>query len=151
MTPPSQEYPDRPTIDASLAIVRFAAGLIMAVHGAQKMFGWFGGGGLAPLVENLGPIGYLVAIGEFFGGLGLMVGFLARFSAASNIVIMIGAIVMVHGKNGFLMSNSGFEYNFALIALMLPTLLAGAGRWSVGRYLPLPKVAGTNRPILALE
>ena len=49
----------------------------------------------------MGPLGYLVTIGEFFGGLGLILGFLTRFSAASLIVIMIGAIAMVHGKNGF--------------------------------------------------
>jgi putative oxidoreductase len=142
---------DRLMVDISLVVVRVVAGIVFAAHGAQKMFGWFGGGGLQPLVDSLGPIGYLVAIGEFFGGLGLIVGFLTRFSAASNIVIMLGAIAMVHGKNGFFLSNSGFEYNLTLIALMLPTVLAGPGRWAVGHYLPLPGTKTTGRPVVFLE
>jgi putative oxidoreductase len=65
-------------------------------------------------------------------------------------VIMLGAIAMVHGTNGFLLSNQGFEYNFALIGLMLPTLLAGPGSFTIGRYLPLPKTSA-GRPIAVLE
>ena len=147
-------WPDRPAVDVSLLIVRVVAGLIFAAHGAQKLFGAFGGIGLAGIVEALGPVGYLVAIGEFFGGLGLIVGFLTRFSAASLIVIMIGAIVLTHGKNGFFLSDGGFEYNLALIGLLAPTLLAGPGKYAVGRYLPLPRAARTGRPIsifVALE
>jgi putative oxidoreductase len=146
---------DRTTVEASLLFVRVIVGVIFAVHGAQKLFGAWGGRGLAATVaappDGMGPIGYLVTIGEFFGGLGLILGFLTRFSAASLIVIMIGAIAMVHGKNGFLLSNGGFEYNLALIGLLLPILLAGPGEYSIGHYLPLPKSARTGRPILFLE
>src|SRR5688572_33267438 len=146
---------DRPAVDVALLVVRVIAGVIFAAHGAQKLFGAFGGPGLAALVQpppdGMGPLGYPVAIGEFFGGLGLAVGFLTRFSAASLIVIMLGAIGMVHGKNGFFLSAGGFEYNLALIGLLLPTLLAGPGRFSVGRVLPLPKTKGSNRPILVVE
>jgi putative oxidoreductase len=102
-------------------------------------------------VESLGPIGYLVAIGEFFGGLGLVVGFLSRFSSASNIVIMLGAIAMVHGKNGFFLSAGGCEYNIALIGLLLPTLIAGPGKFEIERLLPLPRAAGSIQPITFLE
>ncbi len=52
----------------------------------------------------MGPLGYLVTIGEFFGGLGLIFGFLSRFSAASLILIMLGAVFMVHGRFGFFMN-----------------------------------------------
>lgn len=144
---------DRLAVDLALLVVRVVGGVIMFAHGAQKVFGWFGGKGLAATVEGLGPIGYPVAIGECFGGLGLIVGFLTRFSAASNIVIMIGAIAMVHGKNGFFLSKdgNGIEYNIALIGLFLPTLIAGPGRWAIGRFLPLPKSKGTDQPILILE
>ena len=143
---------DRPEVDLSLLAVRVVGGVIMAAHGAQKMFGAFGGPGLGKMVEDMGPVlGYLVSIGEFFGGLGLIAGFLSRFSAAANIVIMLGAIGMVHGKNGFFLSDQGFEYNLALIGLFLPTLLAGPGRYAVGRFLPLPKSARTGRPVAALE
>lgn len=136
--------------DLSLLIVRVAAGMIFAAHGAQKMFGAFDGPGLAEMAKMMGFLGYLVAIGEFFGGLGLIVGFLTRFSAASNIVIMIGAIVQVHGKNGFFLQNSGFEYNLALIGLMAPTLLCGPGSWAIGRLF-MPKSKRTGRTILLLE
>ncbi len=142
---------DRKAVEVSLLVVRVAAGVVFAAHGAQKLLGIWGGKGLAATVEQMGALGYPVTIGEFFGGLGLIVGFLTRFSAASNILIMLGAIGMVHGKNGFFMSAGGFEYNLALIGLMVPTLLAGPGQYSIGRFLPLPKRPGTDRPILPLE
>ena len=142
---------DNRAVAISLLVVRVVAGIIFAAHGAQKMFGAFGGMGLEKTVELMGMIGYLVAIGEFFGGLGLIVGFLTRFSAASLIVIMLGAIGMVHGKNGFFLDKGGFEYNLALIGLLVPTLIAGPGPYSVGRYLPLPKARGSKQPILVLE
>jgi putative oxidoreductase len=145
---------DRPAVDLSLLVVRVVAGVIFAAHGAQKLFGAFGGRGLSAMVQpppdGMGLLGYPVSIGEFFGGLGLIVGFLTRFSAASLIVIMIGAIAMVHGKNGFFQSAGGFEYNLALIGLLLPTFLAGPGRYSIGRFLPLPKSA-QGRPVVGLE
>lgn len=137
--------------DLSLLAVRVVAGVIFTAHGAQKLLGVFGGSGLEKTVEMMGVMGYPVTIGEFFGGIGLIVGFLTRFSAASLIVIMFGAIAMVHGKNGFFMSSGGFEYNLALIGLLFPTLIAGSGRYSVGRILPLPKIKGSDRPILVLE
>jgi putative oxidoreductase len=146
---------DRPAVDVSLLVVRVIAGVIFAAHGAQKLFGWFEGPGLAAMVQpppaGMGLLGYPVTIGEFFGGLGLIVGFLCRFSAASLIVIMIGAIAMVHGKHGFFLSANGFEYNLALIGLLAPTLLAGPGRFAIGQFLPLPKSAQTGRPIVVLE
>ena len=146
---------DRSQVDTALLIVRVVAGVIMAAHGAQKLFGWFGGPGLSGIMTPQFPggsvAGLLVAIGEFFGGLGMLLGFLSRFSALANVVIMLGAIWFVHGKNGFFLQDKGFEYNLALIGLFLPTLIAGPGRYAIGRFLPLPKVAGTDRPIPPLE
>ncbi len=143
---------DRPAVDCALLTVRVVAGVIFAAHGAQKLFGAFDGPGLSQTVEQMGsPLGYLVTIGEFFGGLGLIVGLLTRFSAGALIVIMIGAIAMVHGKNGFFQSAGGFEYNLALIGLLVPTLVAGPGRYAVGRLLPFPKGARTGRPVVAVE
>jgi putative oxidoreductase len=100
-----------------------------------------------------------VTIGEFFGGLGLIFGFLTRFSAASLIVIMLGAIFMVHGKHGFFLGHgpesslatAGFEYNLALIGLLAPILIAGPGRYAVGRFLPLPRSRRTGRVTPVLE
>jgi putative oxidoreductase len=142
---------DRPAVDLALLVVRVVAGVIFAAHGSQKLFGAFGGQGLEATVTMLGAIGYPVAVGEFFGGFGLIVGFLTRFSAASLIVVMLGAIATVHGKNGFFMSAGGFEYNLALTGLLLPTLIAGPGRYGVGRYLPLPKSKATGSPVTVLE
>jgi len=142
---------DRPAVDVSLLILRVVVGLIFTLHGAQKLFGAFGGAGLAETVKAMGPLGYAVTIGEFFGGLGLIVGFLSRFSAASLIVVMLGAIATVHGKNGFFLSEGGFEYNLALIGLLAPILIAGPGSLSVGRFLPLPRSADAERPIVILE
>ncbi|MEJ2720355.1 MAG: DoxX family protein [bacterium] len=142
---------DRRSVDFAMLAVRVAAGTIFAAHGAQKLFALFGGPGLAGTVQFLGSVGYLVAVGEFFGGLGVLTGFLSRFSAASHIVIMCGAIITVHGKNGFFLSSKGFEYNLALIGLSAAILIAGPGKYAIGRLLPLPKSAKTGRPIVILE
>lgn len=142
---------NRFSLNLSLLVGRVIVGTIFAAHGAQKLFGAWGGPGLTNVVNQMGPLGYPVTIGEFFGGLGLILGFLTRFSAASNIVIMLGAIAMVHGKNGFFMSAGGFEYNLALIGLLFPLMMCGPGRYSVGRFLPLPKSKGTGQPCLILE
>lgn len=142
---------DRNSVDVSLLVVRVIVGVIFAAHGAQKLFGAFGGPGLEATVKMMGGMAYPVAIGEFFGGLGLIVGFLCRFSAASLIVIMCGAIGMVHGKNGFFLQQGGFEYNLALIGLLAPLLIAGPGRFAIGRFLPLPKSARTKRHVIVLE
>jgi putative oxidoreductase len=151
MNNPSKKSLDRLAVDVSLLLLRVIVGVIFAAHGAQKLFGAFDGPGLAKVAENMGPLAYPVTIGEFFGGLGLIFGFLTRFSAASLIVIMIGAIAMVHGENGFFQQQGGFEYNLALIGMLAPILLAGPGQISVGRLLPLPKRPDSDRPILVLE
>ena len=138
---------DYSAIDLALLLARVIVGVVFMAHGAQKLFGAFGGPGLSAVVGMMGPLGYLVSIGEFFGGLGLVVGFLSRFSAASIIVIMLGAIGMVHGKVGFFMNwmgnqgGEGFEYHLLAIAVLLVILIAGPGRYALGRYLPLPKSA----------
>src|SRR6185369_7439607 len=134
-------------IDVALLIARGIVGIVFMMHGAQKLFGALGGPGLSAVVQMMGPLGYLVTIGEFFGGLGLIVGFLSRFSAASLIVIMLGAVAMVHGKVGFFMNwtgnqgGEGFEYHLLAIAILLVILIAGPGRLAVARVLPLPRWA----------
>ena len=130
--------------------MRVVCGFGMVVHGWPEFTGLFSGNGM---VTMLGPVAYPVAVGELFGGLGLIVGVLTRFSAASLIVIMNGAIAMVTGRNGFLVMPGkppGFEYNLSLIALLTPILLAGPGKFTILRYLPLPKsiLVGKARPFL---
>lgn len=144
---------DRPAVNVSLLVVRVVVGVIFAAHGSQKMFGWFGGPGLEAMAKMMGFLAYPVSVGEFFGGVGLIFGFLSRFSAASLILIMLGAIALVHGKQGFFLhppEAMGFEYNLALIGLLFPVLLAGPGAINLGRYF-LPKSARTGRPLVVLE
>ncbi|MDT5158942.1 MAG: putative oxidoreductase [Acidobacteriota bacterium] len=147
----------RSAVDWALLVARVIVGLVFVAHGAQKLFGAFGGPGLSAVVQMMGPLGYLVSVGEFFGGLGLIFGFLSRFSAASLVLIMLGAVFMVHGRFGFFMNwagkqaGEGFEYHLLAIGTLLPILIAGAGRFAIGRYLPLPKAADGRRPIAVLE
>src|SRR3954454_4331884 len=104
---------DETLVDGALLVIRIVVGITFIIHGAQLMFGAFGGPGMTKAASMLGvgPLGYLVVIGQFFGGIGLLLGFLARFSAASLIVIMIGAIVRVHWPNGFFAQHGGYEFN----------------------------------------
>ena len=115
----------------------------MFPHGAQKLLGWFGGYGLEGTLGfftvKLGVplfIAILVILGESLGALGLITGFLTRFCAAGILMIMGGAIVMSHAANGFFMNWSGqqagegFEYHLLAIALCLPLIISGGGKFS---------------------
>lgn len=126
-----------------LTILRVIAGLTFAAHGSQKLFGWFGGYGLAGVgqwMESIGLApGYLMALlagsAEFFGGLALVIGLLARPAAAVLAVTMLVAIASVHMANGFFMSNNGYEYALALLAISLAVILEGAGKLSLDKRL----------------
>jgi putative oxidoreductase len=153
---PETTIRDRSAVDWALLVARVFVGVVFMAHGAQKLFGVFGGPGLSAFVQMMGPLAYLVAVGEFFGGLGVALGFLSRFSAASIILIMLGAIGTVHAKFGFFMNwagnqaGEGFEYHLLAIGILLPVVILGPGRFAIGRLLPMPKAAG-KRPVAALE
>jgi putative oxidoreductase len=128
----------------SSLVLRVMLGLVMFPHGAQKMLGWYGGFGFSGTMgfftEQMhlpAVIAFLVIVGELFGSLGLIAGFLTRFTAASYVIIMLGAIAMVHWPNGFFMNWSGkqpgegFEYHLLVIGMSLALLIAGGGKWSV--------------------
>jgi putative oxidoreductase len=119
-------------------------GLVIFPHGAQKVLGWYGGfgfsGTLGFFTEQMHlpwVVAFLVIIGEFFGSVGLLVGFLTRLTAASLAVIMLGAIATVHWPHGFFMNwfgkqaGEGFEYHLLVIAICAALVITGAGRWSV--------------------
>jgi putative oxidoreductase len=130
-------------------VVRLALGIIFFAHGSQKVFGWFGGHGLKATIQvfhqymKIPPAAsVLAAFIECFGGLALIVGFLARPSALGLILVMLVAVSKVHWKNGFFLASqpgqaNGWEYNFALIAMALSVLIGGAGALSVD-YLIRP-------------
>ena len=128
----------------SSLILRMTLGLVMFPHGAQKLLGWYGGFGFSRTMGFFTDtmhlpwiVAFLVVIGESFGSLGLMMGFLTRFTAASFTVIMLGAVAMVHWPNGFFMNWSGkqagegFEYHLLVIGMSLALLIAGGGKWSM--------------------
>lgn len=123
--------------------LRLTAGAIFVAHGAQKLFGWFGGYGLEGTAGWMASIGlepgYLMALAagsaEFFGGLALLAGFLVRPAALVLAVTMLVAIVTVHLANGFFMSNNGYEFALALFAVSVALLLRGAGSLSVDRFV----------------
>ncbi|HUM04113.1 MAG TPA: DoxX family protein [Terriglobales bacterium] len=133
--------------DVSLTILRVVLGVVFFVHGAQKLLGWFGGFGLAGtlgFMHQLGipaPLAYLAIATEFFGGLGLIVGFLTRIPALGIAVDMIVAVFTVHYPNGFFMNwignqkGEGYEYHLLAIAMAAALLLRGAGRFSIDRTL----------------
>jgi putative oxidoreductase len=133
----------------SLFIVRVVLGVIFFAHGAQKVFGWFGGPGLRGLVsyfrQSLGvpaPLTVLAALTELFGGLAMIVGLLVRPAAVGLIVVMLVAIATVHWRNGFFLNWSlepgkghGFEMNLALIGMALAVLVGGGGALSIDRLI----------------
>ena len=129
--------------DWSPLALRLAAGVIFAAHGAQKLFGWFGGPGLAGVgqwMESIGLApGYLMALlagsGEFFGGLALLLGLLVRPAALVLAVVSLVAIFTVHLDKGLFMSNNGYEFALALLAVSASLAIGGAGRASIDRVL----------------
>ncbi|SEN06823.1 putative oxidoreductase [Pseudomonas sp. ok272] len=126
-----------------LTIVRICVGIIFAAHGSQKLFGWFGGGGLAgtaQYMESLGLTpGHLMAMlsggTEFFAGLALIIGLLARPAALGLTVVSLVAIFTVHISHGLFMANGGYEFALALLGGSLAVLIEGAGKLSVDRAI----------------
>lgn len=126
---------------AGALALRIPVGIVFAAHGAQKLFGWFGGYGLEGTGEFFGSVGlnpgYLMALlaglVEFFGGLALVAGVLVRPAAAALAFAMLIAIFAVHFGNGFFADKGGYEYALTLFAASLSLLFSGAGRFSVDR------------------
>jgi putative oxidoreductase len=133
------------TTKASLAplALRIPVGIIFAAHGAQKLFGAFGGYGLegtGQFFESIGLTpGYLMALlaggAEFLGGLALILGLLVRPSALVLAFTMLIAIVTVHLDKGLFMANNGYEFGLALLAISVALVFSGAGSFSVDRTL----------------
>ncbi|WP_421841571.1 DoxX family protein [Marinobacter algicola] len=123
--------------------LRIPVGIIFVAHGAQKLFGWFGGYGLEGTGQWMDSIGlspgYLMALlaggTEFLGGLALIIGLLVRPASAALAFAMLIAIFSVHFQNGLFMSNNGFEFGLALLAASVSLLFSGAGSASVDRLV----------------
>ena len=144
------------TDSRALTALRLALGVVMAAHGAQKLFGWFGGYGFGATLGFFGQqlgipafLAVLVIVAEFFGGLALILGFLTRIGAAGIAAVMLGAVYFSHWQTGFFMNWSGqqagegFEFHILAIAMAAALVALGGGwasadRWIAGRLAAQP-------------
>jgi putative oxidoreductase len=144
-------------MELGLLVLRVVAGLLFAGHGAQKLFGSFGGHGVsgtAGFFESLGlrpgrPHALLAGGAELFGGLLLAFGLLTPLAGAVLIAVMTTAIITVHGKNGIWSANGGFEYNLVLAAIAFAVTAVGPGAWSLDHALSLD-LSGADWALAAL-
>src|ERR1700726_2001075 len=131
---------------AAIAILRFVLGVVFFAHGAQKMLGWFGGFGFrgtmgffTGMAHIPAPLAFLAIAAEFFGGIGLILGFLTRIAAFGIGVNMLVAIMTVHLPFGFFMNwtgsqkGEGFEFHLLVLAIVAFLMVRGAGAFSFDR------------------
>ncbi|MCT4781539.1 MULTISPECIES: DoxX family protein [Exiguobacterium] len=130
-------------MDLGLFLIRLVIGLTFAAHGTQKLFGWFGGHGIAGTggwFESIGmkpgkTLALTAGLAELAGGLLFASGLFLWFAAALIIGSMLVAIIKVHGQNGYWVTQNGYEYNMALIVIALGVALIGAGDYSLAALI----------------
>ena len=126
-------------MDLALLALRVVTGLLFAGHGAQKLFGVFGGGGLEGTSEMFEKIGLrpghlqarAAATAELMGGLLIAAGLFTPFAAAALIAVMTAAVLTVHLPNGIWNTQKGYEYNLVLVTVIFALSAIGAGSWSL--------------------
>ena len=142
---------------------RAALAAIVAAHGAQKLLGWFGGwgfdGAMRYFTDDVGvpaAVAFLIILLESLGMVALAAGFLTRLMAGSISLVMLGAIVLADGKNGFFLNwggvagrGEGIEFHLLVLALAIPLAFTGAGALSVDRWLSRRLVPTSAAPALA--
>lgn len=142
--------------NTATVILRVVLGVVFFAHGAQKMLGWFGGWGFSAtmgfftgMMHIPAPLAFLAIAAEFFGGLGLIFGFLTRVAALGIGINMIVAVVTVHSGFGFFMNwtgaqkGEGSEYHLLVLAMSGFLMIRGAGALSVDRALAVATVSPT--------
>src|SRR5947199_7908404 len=123
-----------------LLLLRVVVGATMFSHGAQKLFGWFGGHGLrgtAGFFESMGwrmplAMAFLAGLAET-SGVAFALGFLTPLAALGIAVVMLNAIFVVHWRNGFFNSNGGVEFPLTLAPVPVAVAATGPGRFSIAR------------------
>ena len=141
--------------DSATTILRLVLGVVFFAHGAQKMLGWFGGYGFSGTMGYFTGVmhipaffAFLAICAEFFGGLGLIFGFLTRIAAFGIFVEMMVAVLMVHRHFGFFMNwtgtqkGEGYEYHLLVFAMTAFLMIRGAGAASLDRLLSSREKAG---------
>lgn len=128
-------------ISVTSLLLRVTIGMAFFLHGAQKVFGWFGGSGLDKWSEYLATKNYskFTAISaayiEMIAGFLLIIGAFTKASAVSMIVFMLFAIAIAHWEKGYFSQKGGYEYQLLLIVSCIIVLLLGGGEYSVDKYL----------------
>jgi putative oxidoreductase len=150
--------------DDSIATVllRVILGILFFAHGAQKMLGWFGGFGFSGTIGFFtnamhipAPLAFLAIAAEFFGGLGLILGFLTRIAAFGIAINMVVAIATVHGAFGLFMNwtgtqkGEGFEYHLLVLAMTAFLMIRGGGVLSIDRAIATAVPSHTTEAHLA--
>jgi putative oxidoreductase len=131
------------SVDAGLLILRVVVGVLFMGHGAQKLFGWFGGPGLGQTAgwfesQGMRPArmwAFLAGLGEFGGGLLLALGLLGPLGGVAIAATMFVAIVKMHAPNGLWAQNNGYEYPLVLMVVALVLAAVGPGSYSLDRVL----------------
>jgi putative oxidoreductase len=130
-------------MDIGLLMIRLVIGLTFMGHGAQKLFGWFGGYGLKGTggwLESIGikpgvTMALLAGLGEFVGGALFAAGFLTPVASILIAITMLVAIVKVHGPNGYWVTQNGFEYNLILLVVAIGVAFIGPGQYALDAIL----------------
>ena len=144
-------------LNLGLLILRVVVGLTVAAHGAQKVFGWWGGPGIAGWtvavtklrIRPAAPWAWVAALSEFGGGLLFALGLLSPLGSLGIAGAMLVAIATVHWANGFWNGKRGYEFNLTLLASVAAVALAGPGAYSLDQALgirlpePLTLLVGT--------
>ncbi len=126
-----------------MLILRIVVGLTLAAHGAQKVFGWFGGSGIGGFAQGLTKMGFkparlwawVAGLSELAGGLLIALGLLWPAGPLLGIGSMLVAIVTVHWSKGFFSTKGGFEFPLVMLSAMLAMGLAGPGLFALDRLL----------------
>ena len=138
-------------MNVGILILRLVVGLTLAAHGAQKLFGWFGGYGIAGTGQFLEQLGFRpgrlhaaqAGIVEVLGGLFLAVGLVTPAAAAAVVAVMLVAAVSVHIKGGFFLQGGGYEYTLVLGAAALALAFTGPGAISLDQALGITRSGET--------
>ena len=132
--------------DYVCAFIRIVAGIVIWPYGMQKLFGWFDGVGIKGTLEQMAVkrvprvIGWLVIIGQSFGSIALITGFLGKIAAGGLFIIFTGAVV-VHVPDGWMLNwfgkkkGEGIEYLVVLLCLLLVVIIKGSGALSIDLWL----------------
>ena len=127
-----------PQLNTALLLLRLASAMAFLYHGAAILFGAFGGPGpekFAGFMHMPVSVGYLVGLAQFAGGLAMLIGAFIRVAAVCLIIVMLGAIFLVHLPHGFDIGHGGIEYALTQLLVAFALLLTGPGAYSLAGSL----------------